>query len=250
MFDLQKHLPHLLELRKRVLRCIFVFFLVLLPALYFSAELYSFVATPLLRSLPHNGQLVATEITSAFTTPLKLSLFTSFSLIIPYLLYQLWGFITPALYPHEKKVMQPLCLISILLFYIGVLFAHWIILPMALHFFMRIAPKGVTMMTDIHHYLDFILSLYFAFGLAFQVPILSYLLIQSGITSIETLSRNRPYIIVAAFVIGMLLTPPDVISQILLTLPLLGLFESGLLLAKLRRTTPRLKQTACDPNYN
>ncbi len=235
MEGMEKILPHLIELRKRILSCLFVYLAILIPLFYFSAELYALVAKPILNSLPQGGMLVATKVISPFTTPFKLSMFISFVIIIPYILYHIWAFVAPGLYPHEKRTIRPILLYSTFLFYSGVLFAHYLVLPMALSFFMYIAPKGITVMTDITHYLDFVLALYFAFGFAFQVPIVTFILIQTGIVSIETLEKHRPYIIVAAFIIGMILTPPDVISQILLALPLLALFESGLLLAKYKK---------------
>jgi len=153
-------------------------------------------------------------------------------LLIPYVLYHCWAFVKPGLYPTEKRAIFPILFLSTALFYGGMAFAHFIVCPLALTFFSHLAPQGVTIMTDMSDYLNFILVLYFAFGGAFQVPIITFLLIRSGLTSVETLKKQRPYIIVAAFVIGMLLTPPDVISQILLAVPLLGLFEGGLWLAK------------------
>lgn len=209
--------------------------IVLIPLIIFSSELYTLIAQPILNTLPQGGMLVATEVITPFTTPLKLALFSSFIILIPLILYHGWAFVAPGLYPHEKNAIRPALFFSIVLFYTGIAFAHFLVLPMALSFFMHIAPKGVTVMTDITHYLDFAFVLYFSFGAAFQVPIITFILIQTGITSIEALQKMRPYIIVGAFVVGMLLTPPDVLSQIMLAIPLLALFEGGLLLAKWRR---------------
>lgn len=227
--------PHLIELRRRLMQCVLIYLCVLAPLLFFSSELYTLIAQPILNTLPQGGLLVATQVVTPFTTPLKLALFTSFIMLVPLLLYHAWAFVAPALYPHEKRAIRPALFFSTLLFYVGIAFAHFLVLPMALGFFMHIAPKGVTVMTDITHYLDFVFVIYLAFGAAFQVPIITFILIQTGMISIEALEKNRAYIIVAAFVIGMILTPPDVISQIMLAIPLLGLFESGLLLAKWRR---------------
>lgn len=227
-----QYLPHLIELRQRLLRCVIFYLVILIPLIIFSAKLYAVVAQPILQTLPQGGQLIATKVIAPFTTPLKLCFVISFMLSVPMILYHAWAFVSPGLYTREKKLFAPIVLLSILLFYIGILFAHCIVLPLALGFFLHIAPSGVTVMTDISHYLDFVLAFYLAFGAAFEVPILTFLLIKTGVISIETLQTRRPFIIVAAFVIGMLLTPPDVISQILLALPLLALFEIGLLLTK------------------
>ncbi len=232
MDNLEKYLPHFIELRQRLIRCFFAYALILTPLLIFSSELYTLLAQPILRSLPKGGMLIATEVITPFTAPLKLALFTSLVLAIPYILFQIWRFVAPGLYPNEKRMIYPIVLLSALLFYLGMLFAHFLVLPMALGFFMHVAPQGVTVMTDMTHYMDFVLVLYFAFGASFQVPIVTFILIRTGITSIDDLKKHRPYIIVGAFVIGMLLTPPDVVSQILLAVPLLGLFEGGVLLAK------------------
>lgn len=227
-----KYLPHLLELRQRILRCVIAFLIILVPLIIYSSELYSLVAYPILKTLPAGSMLIATQVVTPFTAPIKLAVFTSITLLLPYLLYQAWAFVAPGLYPNEKRTILPVLLMSISLFYLGMAFSHFLVCPLALSFFMQIAPKGVTVMTDMSDYLNFVLVLYFAFGAAFQVPIITYLLVRIGITSIDSLKQHRPYIIVGAFVIGMLLTPPDVVSQILLAIPLLGLFEGGLLLAK------------------
>lgn len=228
--NIDKNLPHLLELRQRVIRCILGFFIVFIPLLYFSSELYTLTAQPILKALPQGGMLIATQVVTPFTVPIKLALFTTLIMVIPYILYHCWAFVAPGLYPNEKRTVLPILLISTCLFYSGIAFAHFIVCPLALNFFSHIAPRGVTVMTDMTHYLDFVLVVYFAFGAAFQVPIITYLLCRIGITSVQTLKKHRPYIIVGAFIVGMLLTPPDVISQILLAVPLLGLFEGGLLL--------------------
>ncbi len=232
MDNLEKFMPHLIELRQRLIRCFIAYGLVLTPLIIFSSELYSLLAQPILQTLPSGGMLIATQVVTPFTVPLKLALFTALVLLIPYILYQIWRFVAPGLYPNEKRMVFPIAFMSATLFYLGMLFAHCFVLPMALSFFMHVAPKGVTVMTDMTHYMDFVLTLYFAFGASFQVPIVTFVLIRTGVTSIEGLKKQRPYIIVAAFVIGMLLTPPDVVSQIMLAVPLLGLFEGGVLLAR------------------
>lgn len=232
MDTIEKYLPHLIELRQRILRCFFAYLIILIPLIIYSSELYSLIAQPILKTLPMGGMLIATEVVTPFTAPIKLALFATTIILIPYFLYHIWAFVRPGLYASEKRLFFPVLLISTSLFYLGMAFAHFIVCPLALSFFMHIAPKGVTVMTDMTHYLDFILVLHFAFGISFQVPIITFLLIRIGITSVDTLKKHRPYIIVGAFIIGMLLTPPDVISQCLLAIPLLALFESGLLLAK------------------
>ncbi|MFI4938407.1 MAG: twin-arginine translocase subunit TatC [Candidatus Berkiellales bacterium] len=230
--EFEKYLPHLKELRNRTLRCVIAFIIILIPLLYFSRELYTFAAEPILQTFSKGGQLIATQVMTPFTAPLKLSLFAALFVTIPFILYNLWAFVAPGLYTNEKRTIKPILLLSTFLFYAGVLFAHTVVLPIALGFFSSIAPEGVSIMTDIQYYLDFILSLYFAFGLAFQVPIITFLLIHAGIVSVTTLQKHRRYYIVGAFVVGMVLTPPDVVSQILLAVPLLILFEAGLWLAK------------------
>lgn len=237
MENFEKALPHLIELRKRLLSCVIVYLTILAPLMFFSTELYTLIAQPILKNLPLGGALVATQVITPFTTPLKLSLVISFVITIPLMLYHIWAFVAPGLYSHEKRPVRLILVYSTFLFYTGLLFAHYFVLPMALGFFMQIAPKGITIMTDITHYLDFVLAIYLAFGLAFQVPIITFILIQTEIVSIQSLEKNRSYIIVAAFFIGMILTPPDVLSQILLAIPLLILFEGGLLLAKWQRKT-------------
>ncbi|MBS0286371.1 MAG: twin-arginine translocase subunit TatC [Proteobacteria bacterium] len=232
MDAIERFIPHLIELRKRLLHCALAFVIVLIPLIIFSSELYTLIAQPILKTLPQGAMLIATEVVTPFTAPIKLALFSSATLLIPYFLYQAWSFVKPGLYKKEKRAIMPILLMSTTLFYVGMAFAHFLVCPAALSFFSHVAPKGVTVMTDMTHYLDFVLVLYFAFGLSFQVPIITYLLIRVGITSVEGLKKQRPYIIVGAFVIGMILTPPDVVSQCLLAIPLLGLFESGLLLAK------------------
>ncbi len=226
------YIPHLIEFRKRVIRSI-IFFLILFFGLFWKDEkLYTFIAKPLLKQLPAGGQLIATEITSPFTVPMKLALVTALILAIPYILYQLWAFVAPGLYKQEKKTILPFLIASIVLFYLGMIFAFYIICPLALGFFTHTAPQGVLVMTDIRYYLDFILLILFSSGIAFQVPVVTLALIQAGIATTQQLSYIRPYVIVGAFVLGMLLTPPDVVSQILLALPMWGLFEAGLLLSR------------------
>ncbi len=229
----QTFLSHLVELRDRLVRsviAVIVVFLVLFP---FSEKIYSSLATPLLNNLGDHGNMIAIGVAAPFLIPLKLVLVLSIFIAIPYLLYQLWLFIAPALYTNEKKLARPLVISSTILFYSGAAFAHFVVLPLAFAFFTSISIEGVQATTDISYYLDFVLTVYFAFGIAFEVPIATFLIIAVGLTTPEKLAEKRPYIIVAAFVIGMFLTPPDIISQTMLALPMWGLFELGLLFSRI-----------------
>lgn len=225
---------HLGALRSAVIQCGIVFCVIFLVLFWLDEPLYTWIAKPLLLQLPAGGQIIATEITSTFIVPMKLAWISALIVVMPYILYKLWIFIAPGLYLHEKKTLLPLLGSSIILFYMGLCFAYCVICPLALKFFMSSAPKGVSMMTDIRLYLDFVLTLLFAGGLAFQVPVLTVFLLNSGIVTQKQLIHIRPYVIVGAFIIGMLLTPPDVVSQTLLALPMWGLFEVGLVISKLK----------------
>ncbi len=239
--DQQPLVSHLIELRDRLLKGILAVLILALCLLPFSNDLYHFLAEPLLKQLPASSTMIATEVASPFLTPFKLTLSLALLLAVPVLLYQLWAFIAPGLYEHEKKWVLPLLLASTVLFFCGIVFAYFVVFPLVFGFLTQAAPEGVQVMTDISHYLDFVLKLFFAFGLAFEVPIATLLFIWSGISSIESLREKRPYIIVAAFVIGMLLTPPDVISQSLLAVPIWLLFELGLFCARFLPTQTPLK---------
>ncbi|WP_029406584.1 twin-arginine translocase subunit TatC [Thiomicrorhabdus sp. Milos-T2] len=221
---------HLLDLKTSLTRsilAIIVFFLILFP---FANEIYTYISEPLTRYLPEGTSMIATAVASPFLTPFKLSFVLSIYLAMPYLLYQLWRFIAPALYQHERQLVAPLLFFSSFLFYAGGLFAYYVVFPLVFGFLSQTAPEGVTIATDISLYLDFVIKMFFAFGMAFEVPIVTILLIVSGMTQPEKLSHARPYIVVGAFVIGMLLTPPDIISQTLLAVPMWLLFELGLLI--------------------
>lgn len=221
---------HLLELRSRLLRSIIGIILVFLLLAGFSNEIYQLIATPLIDQLPGNSNMIATEVAAPFLTPFKLTFFVAVFLMMPFLLYQAWSFIAPGLYDNERRFALPLLMSSIVLFYMGIAFAFFVVFPLLFAFLVTTAPEGVTIMTDISRYLDFIMKLFFAFGLAFEVPVFTILLLRSGFTTVESLVEKRPYIIIAAFVFGMLLTPPDVISQVLLAVPVWLLFELGLFL--------------------
>jgi len=206
-----------------------VMFLVLFP---FGNQIYQFVAEPLMAVLPAGTSMIATQVASPFLTPFKLSLVAAVFLAMPYLLYQLWGFVAPGLYQHEKKLAMPLLVSSIALFYLGVLFAYYVVFPLVFSFLTGMAPEGVAVMTDISSYLDFVLTLFFAFGFAFEIPIATILVVWMGMITPQQLAKKRPYVIVGAFVVGMLLTPPDVISQTLLAFPMWVLFELGVIFSR------------------
>lgn len=231
----QQSLPlisHLLELRDRLLRILIIVMLLFLSLVYFANDIYHYLAIPLTSQLPQGSSMIATGVATPFFTPIKLTIVLSFFIAIPAILYQVWAFIAPGLYKHERKLIAPLVISSALLFYLGMAFSYYVVFPLAFAFFTNTAPEGVTIATDISSYLDFVLKLFFAFGLAFEIPIATLVLCWTGATTPVRLKEKRPYIIVGAFVIGMLLTPPDIISQTLLAIPMLILFELGLLFAR------------------
>lgn len=229
----QPLITHLIELRSRLLKAILAVLVLAICLLPFANDLYLILSAPLLQHLPESSSMIATEVASPFLTPFKLALTTAIMLAMPILLYQLWSFIAPGLYQHEKRIVFPLMFASTALFVLGIVFAYFVVFPLVFGFLTQSAPQGVAVMTDISSYLDFVLKLFFAFGLSFQVPIATFLLILSGISTRQSLTEKRPYVIVGAFVIGMLLTPPDVFSQILLAVPICLLFELGLLASRL-----------------
>jgi sec-independent protein translocase protein TatC len=228
----QPFMSHLLELRDRLLRAVLVVLVVFLALFPFGNDIYHFIAEPLMAVMPEGTSMIATKVASPFLTPFKLSLIAAVFVSMPYLLYQLWAFIAPGLYQHEKRMAMPLLASSVVLFYLGAAFAYFVVFPLVFRFFTSVTPEGVAVMTDISEYLDFVLTLFFAFGLAFEIPIATILLVWMGMTSPEKLAGKRPYVIVGAFVIGMLLTPPDVISQTLLALPMWVLFEAGIIFSR------------------
>lgn len=226
-------LSHLIELRDRLLRMVLATLVIFVALFPFANPLYSYLAGPLMSHLPEGSSMIAIEVASPFLTPFKLVLVVSIFLAMPVIIYQLWAFVAPGLYRHERRLAGPLLISSILLFYAGAAFAYFVVFPLVFGFFTSVAPEGVSVMTDISKYLDFVIKLFFAFGVAFEVPIATFILVAIGITTPESLSKKRPYIIVGAFVVGMLLTPPDVISQTLLALPMWFLFELGLLFSRI-----------------
>jgi len=231
---------HLLELRNRLVYAVIAVGVVFLACVPFAQELYTLVAQPLLQVMPAGNSMIATEVASPFLTPLKLTLWVSIICAMPVLLYQLWAFVAPGLYRHERRVAMPLLISSVLLFYAGMAFAYFVVFPLVFSFFTKIAPAGVQVMTDIRSYLEFVFGMFFAFGLAFEVPVALILLAKAGIVDPDKLAKKRPYVVLWAFVIAMLLTPPDVFSQTLLAIPMLLLFEIGLFLARrMRRRADR-----------
>jgi len=223
---------HLVELRNRLLYALIAIAIVFLALIGFANNIYAFVAEPLLAFLPEGGTMIATEVATPFLTPFKLTFFVAFVLALPFVLYQIWAFLAPGLYDNEKTLVVPLIASSVMLFYIGVAFAYFIVFPLVFGFFTSMAPDGVTVMTDIASYLNFVLKLFLAFGIVFEIPVAIILLIRSGFISPESLHNKRPYVIVACFIIGMLLTPPDIISQLLLAIPMWILYELGVFIGK------------------
>lgn len=225
--DTQPLITHLIELRKRLLNCIVAVLLIFLALIYFANDIYHLVAAPLIKQMPQGATMIATDVASPFFTPIKLTFMVSLILSAPVILYQVWAFIAPALYKHERRLVVPLLVSSSLLFYIGMAFAYFVVFPLAFGFLTHTAPEGVQVSTDIASYLSFVMALFMAFGVAFEVPVAIVLLCWMGITTPEDLRKKRPYILVGAFIVGMLLTPPDVFSQTLLAIPMYCLFEIG-----------------------
>jgi len=226
-------ISHLLELRDRLLRSLIAVGIAFLPCVLYSNDIFSFVAQPLLAKLPPGSNLIATGVMSPFTTPFKLSFFVALLAAMPYVIYQLWAFVAPGLYRHERRFAVPLLISSIVLFYVGIAFAYYFVFPVMFEFFARTTPKGVAMMTDINNYLDFALTMFFCFGLAFEVPVAVVLLVVMGLVPIEKLKKNRGYVLIGIFILAALLTPPDAISQVSLAIPMYLLYEGGILMARL-----------------
>ncbi len=223
----------LIELRSRLIKCSIAVVFCFVCLIYFSNEIYQTLAEPLQAFLPANSSMIATEVASPFLTPLKLTFFVSLLVSMPYSLNQIWKFIAPGMYQNEKSLSFLVMLSSLLLFYAGIIFTYFLVLPLVFSFFTGSAPEGILVMTDISRYLDFVLSMMFAFSFAFEIPVFIFLLIWSGVSSPESLSAKRPYVIIGCFTVGMFVTPPDVISQTLLAIPAWLLFEGGLIMARL-----------------
>jgi len=225
-------ISHLLELRDRLLRALIAVFIIFLPLVFFSNDLFTFVARPLIDKLPEGTSLIATSVVAPFMTPLKLALIAAIFVAMPYVLYQVWGFVAPGLYRREKRFALPLFASSVVLFYAGVAFAYFIVFPLMFAFLTTTTPEGVRMMTDISSYLDFTLLLFFAFGIAFEVPVAVVLLASTGLVKVETLKKNRGYVLLGIFVVAAFLTPPDAISQSFMAVPMYILYELGILFAQ------------------
>ena len=237
--DKQSFVDHLLELRTRIIRSLIIVFAIFLVLFFFSDLIWGFIAEPLLKNLPAQGEMIATEPASPFFAPLKLAIYMAIFLGIPFLLHEMWAFISPGLYSHEKRFAWPLLISSTLLFYSGIAFAHFIVFPIVFKFMATIVPPDILIMPDISQYLDFILKMFFGFGLAFQIPVATLLLAWSGLATAKSIAGKRPYAIIGCFVIGMLLTPPDVISQLLLAFPCWLLFELGIIAARMAENTKK-----------
>ena len=223
---------HLLELRSRLIRILICFGFLALVGIPFSSDIYTFAASPLLEILPSGSSMIATQVTSPLMAPLKLVFFSALLITMPYLFYEMWMFMSPGLYKKEKAFIAPLMLSTIFLFLSGVAFAYFIVCPIIFKFFIGVAPESISVMTDINQYMNFVIKLIFAFGMAFEIPVATFLLIKSEIVKKETLVKARPYLVIVFFVFGMLLTPPDIFSQLFLAIPMWVLFELGLLVSK------------------
>ncbi len=222
---------HLIELRSRLLNSALALLLVFLCLFPWAADLYSLLAQPLLAKLPQGGQMIATDVTTPFFVPIKVAMMAAFLIALPYMLYQLWRFVAPGLYAQEKRKVLPLVIASTLLFYCGMAFAYFVVFPVVFGFITAAAPHGVAVMTDIDKYLSFVIGMFMAFGIAFQVPVAVVLLVQVGVVTVQKLREVRSYVIVAAFVVGAIFTPPDVVSQFMLAIPLWLLYEAGIVVA-------------------
>lgn len=225
-------ISHLVELRDRLLRAIISVFIVFVVLFPWAKELYALLAQPLLAALPQGGQMIATDVVGVFLVPMKVALLLAFLVALPYVLYQVWAFVAPGLYAHEKRLVLPLVVASYLLFLLGMAFAYLLVFPLVFKFMSSVAPEGVAWMTDIEKYFGFVLTTFIAFGVTFEVPVVVVVLVRMGVVSVAKLKEIRPYVIVGAFVIGAIFTPPDVVSQILLALPLWLLYELGILVSR------------------
>jgi sec-independent protein translocase protein TatC len=226
-------ISHLVELRSRLMKSLAAVALILVPLIPFSQNLFTWLATPLLRHMPAGTTMIATQVASPFLAPFKLTVMCALFLAMPVVLYQVWAFVAPGLYRRERRFALPMLVSSVVLFYAGVAFAYFVVFPIMFRFFTSVAPEGVTVMTDINEYLDFILALFFAFGLAFEVPVATVLLVWVGFTTPAQLASHRGYVLLGTFVIGAVLTPPDIFSQTLLAVPMYMLYEAGILMARI-----------------
>ncbi|HEX8740725.1 MAG TPA: twin-arginine translocase subunit TatC [Casimicrobiaceae bacterium] len=228
----ESFISHLIELRTRLMRSIVAVVIVLAALFPFAKDIYALLAEPLLRALPKGATMIATDVTGTFLVPLKVTLVAAFLIALPYVLWQVWAFVAPGLYQHEKRLVLPVLVSSCVFFLCGMTFAYFVVFPVAFHFFAHYTPTGVQMMTDIDKYVTFVLKMFIAFGVTFETPVVIVVLVRMGVVSLAKLKSVRPYAIVGAFVVGALFTPPDILSQCLLAVPLWMLFELGLLLAR------------------
>jgi sec-independent protein translocase protein TatC len=226
-------ISHLVELRQRLLKCVIAVAIVFAPCAWFANDLFTIIATPLIAKMPTGSSMIATSLISPFTAPLKLSFFVAVFIAMPYVLYQVWAFVAPGLYKREKRFAIPLVVSSIVLFYAGVAFAYFVVFPLMFAFLTTTAPTGVQVMTDITNYLDFVLLLFFAFGVAFEMPVATVLLAATGMVKIETMTKNRGYVILGIFVIAAILTPPDALSQTAMAVPMWLLYEVGIVMSRI-----------------
>lgn len=224
-------ISHLVELRDRLIRALVGVLAVFLALVSWARDIYTLLAAPMLASMPQGGQMIATDVVGAFFVPMKVTLMVSFLFALPWVLYQAWAFVAPGLYNHERKLVLPLIVASVLLFFIGMAFAYFVVFPTVFGFINTFAPEGVAIMTDIDKYLSFVMSTFMAFGITFEVPVIVIVLVKVGVVSVEKLREIRPYVIVGAFIVGAIFTPPDVLSQLLLAIPLWLLYELGIILA-------------------
>lgn len=229
----QPLIAHLIELRNRLLHSVAAVMVIFFSLYYFANDLYLLISEPLRRFMPEGTTMIATDVASPFLTPFKLTFVASIFIAMPFILFQIWRFIAPALYSAEKRLAMPILFSSVVLFYLGITFAYFVVFPLVFEFFSTASPEGVAVMTDISRYLDFVIKMFFAFGFAFEIPIATVILVATGATTTASLAEKRPYLVVGCFVVGMLLTPPDVISQTLLALPMWLLFEVGVLFSKI-----------------
>lgn len=231
-------ISHLIELRTRLIRALLAVVVIFVCLFPWAKDLYSLLASPLLAALPSGGQMIATDVVGVFVVPMKVAFLVAFLIALPYVLYQVWAFVAPGLYAHEKKLMLPLVIASWILFFVGMGFAYFLVFPTVFKFMASIAPEGVAWMTDIEKYLSFALTTFVAFGVTFEVPVVVIVLVRAGVVSIDKLKLARPYVVVGAFIVGAIFTPPDVISQLMLAIPLCLLYELGIVLARIIGTAP------------
>ncbi|NBU24490.1 MAG: twin-arginine translocase subunit TatC [Gammaproteobacteria bacterium] len=239
-------ISHLLELRDRLLRAFIAVMVAFAPLAFYANEVFTIVAQPLIAKLPEGSSLIATSVISPFMTPFKLSFFVALFAAMPYVLYQVWAFVAPGLYRREKRFALPLLVSAIVLFYIGVVFAYYAVFPVMFEFFASTTPQGVRMMTDINSYMDFVLTMFFCFGLAFEVPVVVVLLVLTGMVRVEKLAESRGYVLIAIFIVAAILTPPDAVSQTIMAVPMYLLYEGGLVMARLMNRMRGVDQATAD----